>query len=57
MKNKVLEGKPSSGAELVKVIKKIWKEEISTDYCQNWIKSMMGRMQAVIKNRRGHSKY
>ena len=35
MKNKVSEKQPTSGVELVKVIKEVWVKEISKEYCQS----------------------
>ena len=52
MKNKVSEKQPSSAAELAQVVKKISKE-----YFKNIIDSMPRRMEAVIKSRRGNTKY
>ena len=57
MKNKVSEKQPTSGAELVKVIKEVWVKEISKEYCQSLIDSMPRRIEAVIKNKGGHTKY
>ena len=57
MKNKVSEKQPASGAELVKVIKEVWVKEISKEYCQSLIDSMPRRIEAVIKNKGGHTKY
>ena len=57
MKNKVSEKQPKSGAELVKVIKEVWVKEISKEYCQSLIDSMPMRIEAVIKNKEGHTKY
>ena len=57
MKNKVSEKQPTSGAELVKVIKEVWVKEISKEYCQSLIDSMPRKIEAVIKNKGGHTKY
>ena len=57
MKNKVSEKQPTSGAELVKVIKEAWVKEISKEYCQSLIDSMPRRIEGVIKNKGGHTKY
>ena len=57
MKNKVSEKQPTSGAELVKVIKEVWVKEISKEYCQSLIDSMPRRIEAVIKNKGGHTEY
>ena len=57
MKNKVSEKQPTSGAELVKVIKEVRVKEISKEYCQSLIDSMPRRIEAVIKNKGGHTKY
>ena len=55
MKNKVSEKQPTSGAELVKVIKEVWVKEISKEYCQSLIDSLPRRIEAVIKNKGGHT--
>ena len=57
MKNKVSEKQPTSGAELAKVIREVWVKEISKEYCQSLIDSMPRRIEAVIKNKGGHTKY
>ena len=57
MKNKVSEKQPTSGAELVKVIKEVRVKEISKEYCQSLIDGMPRRIEAVIKNKGGHTKY
>ena len=56
MKNKVSKEQPPFDAELVKVMKEVWVKEISKEYCQRLIKRMLKRMEAVIKNRKGHNK-
>ena len=53
----VSEKRPSSGEELVKVIKEVWVKEISKECCQSLIGSILRRMEAVIKTRGGHSAY
>ena len=57
MKTKVTEKKPSNLNELQQAIKKVWVTEISAEYCYNLLSSMPRRIQAVIKNKGGHSKY
>ena len=57
MKNKVSEKQPTSGAELVKVIKEVKVKEISKEYCQSLIDSMPRRIEAAIKNKGGHTRY
>ena len=57
IKNKVSEKQPTSGAELVKVIKEVWVKEISKEFCQSLIDSMPRRIEAVIKNKGRHTKY
>ena len=50
MKNEVSEKQPVSDAELVKAIKEVWVNEISKEYCQSLIESILRRIKAVIKN-------
>jgi len=57
MKNKVAEKHPSSAKDLVKVIKSVWVKEISQEFCKNLVHSMLQRLQEVIKNRGGSTKY
>ena len=57
MNVKVSEKQPSSLEALRKVIKKVWVHEICPDYCLNLISSMPRRLQEVIKNKHGHTKY
>ena len=57
MKNKISEKQPTSGAELVKVIKEVCVKEISKEYCHSLIDCMPRRIEAVIKNKEGHTKF
>ena len=57
VKAKVSEKQPSSFEALRKVIKKVWVHEISPEYSLNLISSMPRRLQKVIKNKGGHTKY
>ena len=57
LKAKVSEKQPSSLEALRKVIKKVWVHEISPNDCLNLISGMPRRLQEVIKNKDGHTKY
>jgi len=57
MKNKVSKKEPSSGSELVIVMKEVQIKEIAKEYCEILINSMSKRIEAVIRNRGGHIKY
>ena len=56
-KNKVSEKHPTSLSALQLAVKKVWVKEISSDCCCKLIESMPHRLQEVIKNKRGHTKY
>ena len=57
MKAKVAEKYPSNLNELQQVIKEVWVEELSSEYCCKLISSIPGRMQAVIASKGGHTRY
>lgn len=57
MKNNVAERQPSSGEGLTQAIKEVWVTELSPDYCRTLVESMPRRLEAVIKNKGGHTKY
>jgi len=57
MKNAVAQKHPSSAKDLVKVIKEVWVKEISQQFCRNPVHSMPRRLQEVIKNGGGSTKY
>ena len=47
----------SSYEQLVDTIKRVWKTEISPEYCKNLIESMPDRLIACDKNHGGSTKY
>ena len=57
MKAKVAEKYPSNLNELQQVIKEVWVQEFSSEYCYKLVSSMPGRMQAGIASKGGHTKY
>lgn len=57
LKNKVAEKQPSSAPDMIAAIKSVWVSEITPDYCKKLIHSMPRRLEAVIKNGGGHTKY
>ena len=44
-------------AELKVEIEKVWCEEITLDLCPTPANSMLARLQAVLDNNGGHTKY
>lgn len=57
MKNKVAEKQPGNIPELIEAIKLVWVKEITKDYCRKLIESMPRRLEEVIRNKGGHTKY
>ena len=57
LKTKVSQRQPSCLEEMRKVIKEVWVHELSPDYYLNLVNSMQRRLQEVIKNKGGHTKY
>jgi len=57
MKNKVSEKHPPCAKDFVKVIKEVWVKEFSQEFCRNLVHSMPRRLQDVIKNGGGSTKY
>ena len=57
LKNKVPEKQPINAKLLVTAMKEIWKKEVSAKYCKKLIDSMPQRIEAVLKSRKGHTKY
>ena len=57
MKNKASEKHSTNLGTLQSAIKEVWVKEISSDYCCKLIESMSHRVQEVIKNKGGHTKY
>ena len=48
---------PTSKASLIKIIEKVWFEEISIVYLQNLVDSMPQRIRDVIEAKGGSTKY
>ncbi|ELU01636.1 hypothetical protein CAPTEDRAFT_202396 [Capitella teleta] len=57
MKDKVAEKRPSNAQDLRSVIEKIWRDNITPDYCDALIRSMPRRIQSVLSSKGGHTKY
>ena len=57
LKKKAADRHPASLEDLVKVIKDVWMTEITPEYCENLVKSMRKRIQAVIKTKGYLTKY
>ena len=57
LKNKVADSQPTSAQEMETAIQLVWIHEITPEYCRNLVESMPRRLQAVLNNRGGHTKY
>ena len=57
LKNKVADKQPSSAKDLEDAIKEVWICELSPAYCRTLVESMPRRLEMVIKNNGGHTKY
>jgi hypothetical protein len=57
MKEKVAQTNPTSEAELIKAIKKVWVEKIAPGYCETLVRSMPRRIKTVLSSKGDHSKY
>jgi len=57
MKNKLPEKHPTNLGALQSAIQEVWVKAISPDYCCKLIESMPQRLQEVIKNKGGYTKY
>ena len=57
LKNKVADRQPTRDQEMETAIKLVWIHEITPEYCRNLVQSMPRRLQAVLNNRGGHTKY
>lgn len=57
LKRKVMMLKPTSAADLVCKVKKVWQEEITVDYCSSLIDSMPSRILAVLNAKGGNTRY
>jgi hypothetical protein len=57
MKEKVAQANPTSEAELIDTIKKVWVKDISPDYCERLVRSMPRRIKAVLSSKGHHTKY
>lgn len=57
VKKKVAQHKPTSASHLIDVIKQVWTQEISPEYCTALIDSMPQRLNAVLKAKGGVTKY
>ena len=57
LKNKVADRQTTSTQEMETAIKLLWIHNITPEYCRNLVDSMPRRLQAVLNNRGGHTKY
>ena len=57
LKQKVRQQMPKTKIELVAAIKNAWYKQISPELCQKLVQSMPKRIEQVIANKGGHTKY
>ena len=57
LKNKVADKQPSSAKDLKDAIKEVWIRELSPAYYHTLVESMPRRLEMVIKNNDGQTKY
>jgi transposase len=57
MKRRVAVKHPSNVDHLKEIIQQVWNETLSPDQCFKLATSMPRRIQAVLKNKGGHTKY
>ena len=57
LKDKVAVELNTSAKDLEMAIKRLWTQQITAEYCKHRMHSMLCCLQAVIKNKGGHTKY
>ena len=57
LKDKVADEHPTRTEDLEMTVKCIWMQKITAEYRKHLVHSMPCRLQAVIKNKSGHTKY
>ena len=57
LKQKVAAHNPTSLSDLKQATKQVWMNEISVNYCEKLCLSMPERIDDVLKNKGGHTKY
>ena len=57
LKDKVSEKQPTNTKELEEAIKAVWVLELSAEYCQCLVESILKCLEAVIKPKGGPTKY
>ena len=57
LKDKVANEHPTSAKDPEMKIERIWTQKITAEYYKHLMHSMLCRLQAVIKNKREHTKY
>ena len=57
VKQRIYKYRPTTKSSLIAAIIKVWFHEIENDTCKKLIDSMPRRIQAVIDNNGGHTKY
>ena len=57
VKQKVRESRPNSKKELIHAIEAAWNCQVTRDNLKNLVDSMKDRLEAVVANNGGHTKY
>ena len=57
LKDKVFERQPTNAKMLEQAIKEVWVREMTTEYCRSHVESMPKRLEAVIIDKGGATKY
>lgn len=57
MKQKIAAHNPTSEADLIHWIRRVWVQEITPDLCKKLARSMPGRIETVLQNKGYHCKY
>ena len=57
MKQKVSQANTNSEKNLAEIIKKVWVQEITPEYCEKLAKSMPSRIKAVLRAKGRDTKY
>ena len=57
LKQKVRQQMPKAKIELIAAIKNAWYKQISPELCQKFAQSMPKRIEQVVVNKDGHTKY
>ena len=57
LKNEGADKHPTSAKDLKMAINSIWTQTITAEYCKHLVHTIPCPLQAIIKNKSGHTKY